>query len=310
MAIEDFDDDSDDVQTLNIDSSSNDPSTTGQPKPDRGDDFTPDEGAPAPGNQATDDAADAGKTTGADQRIPKARFDEVNEARKNAERALAEANAQIQAMRNQGGSAPAPAPAADPPQPAFDVQAKEKEYLDLLMEGETDKATQIRMEINKHIAEQAETAAEQRILKRAAQSELSAVSNKIVEDWPYLDTPAGKSAIELIVFRRHQYEQQGLSPAAALQRAANELAPKLAPDDAETPTRDGTGSTDNSRQTDTRRVRAVERGIKDSQAQPPTLSAGVGNRQQSSTGALNVETMDEEQFARLTTAEKRKLRGD
>lgn len=303
MATEDFDDDNDDVQTLTV--GADDETKAGDGKPDRGDDFNPNEGDQA---TATDDQADAGKPTGADQRIPKARFDEVNEARKQAERALAEANAQIEAMRSQG-AAPAPAP-ADPPKPAFDVQAKEKEYLDMLMEGETEKATQIRMEINTHIAEQAETAAEQRILKRAAQSELSAVSNKIVEDWPYLDTPEGKSAIELIVYRRHQYEQQGLSPAAALQRAANELAPKLAPSDTDPPTRDGTGSTDAGRQTDTRRVRAVDRGLKDSQAQAPSLSAGVGNRQQTSTGALNVETMDEDQFARLTPAEKRKLRGD
>ena len=75
-----------------------------------------------------------------EQRIPKQRFDEVNERMKAAEAALATREAE---------EAAAKLAEAD----AFDFDAKEREYMELVVDSEFDKAQEIRREIR--AAEQA-----------------------------------------------------------------------------------------------------------------------------------------------------------
>lgn len=79
------------------------------------------------------------KASPSEPRIPKSRFDAVNERRKAAEARLAEYERQQQA---------AAAPAAE-----YDFDAKEREFIEATLDGETDKALAIRREIRE--AEQA-----------------------------------------------------------------------------------------------------------------------------------------------------------
>lgn len=279
-------------------------------KEDRGDEVESGEDKPQAKSEpetteaADDDAsADAKSARQHDQRIPKARFDEVNEARKEAERRAQDAEEELKRIREQ--SKPAPAPA----EPAFDVAAKEKEYLELLMEGETEKATAVRMEINAHITEQAEIAAEQRIVRKSVEADLAKASTQAVADYPYLDTPAGADALQLIIWKRFALQEQGHAPADALRMAVAAIAPKFQPnDDADDGNTPGRSSPTPAKVADTRTAKALERGMKDSQAQAPAMNAGIGNRQHA--GRLDVETMTDEQFAELPAAEKRRLRGD
>lgn len=98
---------------------------------DRGDNFTPtSEEAPAPAPAATaedePDEATGGKPAAG---IPKARFNEVNEARKEAEARAEALQRELDALKMQPATAPAPttaAPAA-PAAPEFDVDAADIE---------------------------------------------------------------------------------------------------------------------------------------------------------------------------------------
>lgn len=307
MATMDDDNSDNDTGGEVIDMEDGDSSGGSKDREDRGDVLSADDdgGAPEPGDKADDKADDKPEDRQSDQqRIPKARFNEVNEARKDAERQLAEAQEMIRKLQ-QGQATTAQASSDSPPAPKFDVAAKEDEYIEAMMDGDKDRAKAIRLEINEHIQRQAEDAADRRLSQRAQANDLQAVSDQAVKDYPYLDTPAGAEALQLIIMRRDTLIGQGIKPAEALSRAVSLIAPKFSPEDDDTP---GRGSTGEPSRVDTRIARAIQRGTADSSSQPATLTAGVGSRV--TAGRVNVEQMDEDQFRSLSSAEKRKLRGD
>lgn len=227
--------------------------------------------------------------------IPKARFNEVNESRKQALRELEEAQAEIERLRSQSQ------PPKEQPK-AFDEAAQERAYVEALMEGDTDKATQIRHEINAHLREQAALEIEARMTQRQAATALQEASTQAVKDWPYLDTPDGAVAIKTIIALRDADIARGVPAHIALRDAVKEIAPRFAPkaEAKEEPPAE--------KLADTRTADAIKRGAKESQQQPPNVQAGIGNR--ATEGRVNVEKMDEEQFRSLSDAEKRRLRGD
>jgi hypothetical protein len=59
---------------------------------------------------------------------------------------------------------------------------------------------------------------------------------------------------------------------------------------------------------DTRTANAIARGAADSNSQPPSAQAGIGNR--ATTAKVDVATITDEQFESMTEAEKKRLRGD
>lgn len=234
--------------------------------------------------------------------IPKARFDEVNEAKKAAQLALDAANAEIAALK---ASKSAPAEPHAEAAPSFDEDAKEQEYIDAMLDGDTALALRIRKEINANLREQASMEFEARQEQRATQSTMEAESAQAVADYPYLETPDGEFALDLIVAARNANIAKGIPAPLALRQAVAAIAPKFAPDSDQTPTRD---STSERGEPDTRTVNALKRGANDSNHQPPSLQAGIGTR---ITGArINVEALDEGQFKALSLADKKRLRGD
>lgn len=256
-----------------------------------------------PKADATADA-DERKTAG----IPKARFDEVNERRKTAEQELEAAQAEIARLKSTPPTAtPAPAPKEPAPaaDPAFDEDAKEQAYIDAMLDGDSAKAKEIRKEINAHLRSQAASEVEERTTQRTARANLATASQKAIEDYPYLDTPDGEYALDLIVSARNAAMARGVPAHEALATAVANIAPRFAPDDKTTPSR---GLPAPAAPTDTRTKQALERGALDSTRQPPALQAGLGNRTDSV--RVNVENLDEAQFAALTAAEKKALRGD
>lgn len=307
---------------------------------DRGDDFTPtgddeagegaDDGqaAGAVEDGAGEDAAGAGDggqgaADGADEPedergqrspgIPKGRFNEVNERRKELEsenerlkRELAEARA-AQPAAPAAPAAAHVATAAQPEATVFDVAAKEQEYAAALIEGDTGKAAMIRGEINSHLIEQATQQAEGNIARRSAQQMLQAEVEVTLKTYPWLDTPDGVEARELIVALRDRMHHQGMALHEALRHAVAKIAPRFKPaDDDDTPSGDLSGST---KGVDTRSSEAVRRGAADAVAQPPAMQVGIGNRA-TPAARVDVTAMDDEQFAALSPAEKSRLRGD
>ena len=300
---------------------------------DRGDDFTPsadaDDGSPGDGGGNALDASATGEPEGGDTTegkhapagIPKGRFNEVNQQRKEALALLAAANEEI--ARLKGGSqgqkedappAPAPAPAAgakgQAPAPvagggAFDVEAQEEAYIAALLEGDSKGAVAIRKQINAHLQEEASARATQVLTQQQAAQLLKTTAKSVSDAYPWLNEPAGEEVLDLILAARDRKIAQGMPAHLALVDAANTIAPKFAPAD------DGTPSRVSGKETpakDLRPAAAIARGAADSTAQPPALQVGIGERATAS--RVNVAQLTEEQFEALTPAEKKRLRGD
>ena len=242
--------------------------------------------------------------------IPKARFDEVNEARKEYQRQLEEAQREIERLRT---------PKQEPQQPqapAFDEDAKEQEYIDAMLEGDIAKAKGIRREINSYLRQQASQqameAVENSMSQRQMANALQAESNAAIEAYPYLDTKDGELALKLIIDARDADIKRGVVPHLALRNAVSAIAPRFAPniekdskEVKEAPTRVLTKPV---QQTDTRTRDAIKRGADNSMRQPPSMTQGIGNR--STSANYDIDGMDDEQFASLSKAERKRLRGD
>lgn len=287
----------------------------GQPTDDedRGDTLTVDEPAPAAATttakpEPTDPADEADDTTRKGGTIPHARFNEVNEQRKEAQR-LAELNrqradaleAEVRTLRAGKPAATTETQAA----PEFDEAAKEREYADALMEGDLDKAGKVRSEINRELRRQAAQDAieQQRATEDAKQ--LSAVAKQAEADYPYLSTPEGQDVLDMILLSRDQRARKGIPMHQALADAVAAIAPKFAPADDAPPSRELQTP---ARATDTRTTQAIARGKAASEAQPPAVQAGIGNR--ASAAMVDVEGLSDEQFDALSETEKAKQRGD
>lgn len=302
------DGDGDDLGGEVIDAANPDTGDAAGADEDRGDNFTPtSEEAPAPAPAATaedePDEATGGKPAAG---IPKARFNEVNEARKEAEARAEALQRELDALKMQPSTAPAPTPAspAAPAAPEFDVDAAEQKYIELLMEGETAEATKLRSQINRHVAAEAAQQAINIQKEAAARVDLQTVADKAVETWPYLNTPEGADALDLIKASRDANIARGMAPAKALQLAVDKIAPKFAPADDLTPPKvDGVKTP-----VDTRTANAIARGAKAADAQAPAVQAGIGNR--ATAGKVDYASLTDEQFDALSEAEKAKARGD
>lgn len=286
--------------------------------------------APAPAAPASTpaNAAEAAEAELEDAKqqaaVPYGRFSEVNERRKQVERERDELRTELERVRSgstgKGGeSGPAQAQTeTTPPAPEFDIDGKEKSYLDALMEGDTGAAAVIRREINAAVMAQARrettelmraefTQREQQQAQATAQRALQTEAQAVVEKYAYLDTEAGADAMDMIIARRDALVAKGKAPHEALREAADFIAPRFAPEGAaHTPAKDSAKAPP---QTDLRESAARTRGAQASVAQAPAAVAGMGNR---ATGgdALDVTRMDDDQFGRLSEAEKSRLRGD
>lgn len=270
-------------------------------KPDRGDvvaepkaDEPKKEDPPAEPEEPAEEPAAKAKKQGSDH-VPIGRFNEVNEQKKALERELAELKA---------AKAPATPSKEEPKEPAFDLRAQEKAYAEAMMEGDADKAVQIRDQINEHIEkralEKAVATVRGELTAKQIASDLETASAQAVKDFPYLNTDAGEEALELIIASRDRRIAQGVPAGDALRQAVAAIAPKFAPAEDAKP--------EPNKAKDERPAAALARGAAASTAQPPAVQAGVGNR--ATAAKVNVADLDDEQFAALSPAEKKKLRGD
>ncbi|WP_312836403.1 hypothetical protein [Comamonas sp.] len=273
--------------------------------------------APADNHEGSEsgEGAAGGRSAG----IPPARFNEVNQKRKEAETALAEAQAEIERLKRgvEKPATPAPTPAANAPTTApaaaFDEDAQEQAYVTALLEGDAKRAAEIRKGINAHLrAEAANTAMQKAEEQRLADQQqaigraLAAETALTVEKYPYLDTPEGAEAVELIVAARDAKIAKGVPAHEALRAAVAMIAPKFAP--AESAAAPSRVSKEEAQAADSRTSAAIARGAAASVAQPPALNGGVGDR--AAAGKVSVEKMTDDQFDQLSDAEKRRMRGD
>ena len=201
--------------------------------------------------------------------IPRARFDEVN-AKLHAERE--EANrlrAELEALSQPKTAQPT----------EIDVDTLEDQFFDAIINGEKERAKEIRAQINAEIYTKARAASEEVVSTTLTQREIQSSFAKVVEqtvtDYPFLDsnsTDANAEAIGEVVEWRDFYLSKGDTPAAALQKAAAKIAPIY--NKTTEPTPDPTPEP----LTDKRKQAAIANAAKASAAQPPAVEAGIGNR--------------------------------
>ena len=260
--------------------------------------------------------------------IPRARFDEVNNARREAEARAAELEAEVARLAAERAAQQQGQGQAQPGQPAdgasaggdakgaepFDFDAKESEFLDAQWEGDKERALAIRREINEAIrrqvaedaAQQAlrrtETAAAEKEAARTAQEQASAAqkaADAVAARLPALFENDGKNQAmaDFAEWRDFYLNARGMTPAEAITAAADRVAKQY-----ETPAKEATPAADPA--TDPRTQKAIERGAETSSRQPPPLGeSGTGNRT-----APPVPKIDtQEDWERLPEKERERL---
>ena len=153
-----------------------------------------------------------------DPKIPKARFDEVNERRKAAERRLAELEKEKEAY--------------DPFKAVqFDFDDAEKRYMEAVLDGESDKALQIRKEIRAaefSVAQaNAQRTAEQNRALTHAEIQLKSAISEIESEIPQLRVGSEVYDAELtseVLDLFEGFKSRGYDADVALRKAANYVA--------------------------------------------------------------------------------------
>ena len=226
--------------------------------------------------------------------VPKSRMDEEIARRRQLEDRLA---------KLEEGSKPDVAP-----EPEFDFDGKEAEYMDAVLDGETDKAQQVRKEIRS--AERESMAKELRkdihnttnVTKQ--QLDLDVAVSDMVASYPVLDSQSDEANADMIADANElmgMYAQKGMTQADALRKAvrmtlASSMPELLQPKAVE------------SKPAAKKRTTDVKKKLEAASAQPAKLkgesAATRGNE------VVDISTMTDSDFDQLSDAQMKRLRGD
>ena len=232
--------------------------------------------------------------------VPKARLDEVLAKQKALQKQLDEVNA-------------ANAKSEEAPE-SYDFDAKEVEYQNMVLDGETNKAVALRREIRK--AERADLEFEMRqemsqtVNQDRQMTALQQAANAMEEAYPVFNRDSESYNEEYtneVVELRDMFMQRGYEAVDALSKAVKYVVKDydLGEVEAEAPSLAGTPK----KSDELAKKRAqISKKLKAADAQPPELpgesSSLHGER------ALDVSAMTEEEFNALPEATLKRLRGD
>ena len=235
-------------------------------------------------------------------KVPKDRFDEVNERMKKAEKDAKLLKEQLESLVEKQNE-------PEPPEP-YDYAAKEKEAMDAILEGDTDKYAALRAEIRaaereetlreaKELAIQGDQQLQETLTFEEAGAKIERDFPEFVEDSDVYNSAARDEMLDLYV----GYAQSGrYTRVQALQRAAEQAArlhgltaggapAEPAPDNVVTMKKPN-----------------VKEKAKAASAQPPILETRAEG--ESEAPRRNVQTMSDEEFEALPESTKRRMRGD
>ena len=232
--------------------------------------------------------------------VPKARLDEVLAKQKALQKQLDEINA-------------ANEKAEEAPE-SYDFDAKEVEYQNMVLDGETDKAVALRREIRKAEREQLEYEMRQEMSQTVNQDRqmtaLQQAANAMEDAYPVFDRNSDDFSEDMtneVIELRDAFMMKGYEAVDALSKAvkyvvkdhdldqAQEIAPSLA------------GKAQKSDELAKKRAQ-VSKKLKAAEAQPPELP-GESSSNHGEKG-LDLSTMTEEEFDALPEATLKRLRGD
>jgi hypothetical protein len=230
--------------------------------------------------------------------VTKERFNAVNERMQAAEKALREAQARADEAPLTEEEAP----------PAFDFDSKEMEYMELVTDGEFERAKAIRQEIR--AAERAEIAAstqndprqtasqvQEAIKFEAKANELAAEFDLFNPNHPDYDQVLVDEAVD----RRDMFIQRGLSAADAIDKAAREVA-KLY----DIPSNYAEANPQVEPKKGAVRKPDMQKKLEQASKQPAKMDEGSPDQGE----AKNALNMKDDEFDALPEATKARMRGD
>ena len=224
--------------------------------------------------------------------IPKSRFDEVLAKQKALQKKLDEALApKVEDVKEA---------------PEFDFDAKEIEYQTLVMEGESDKATQLRKEIREAEKQQMMFEMQAKMGQTVTQNQelvdlqtkatqLEAMYPMLNQADPSFDQDKTNEVLEL----RDAYMTQGYLGADALQKAVDLLMGKPAVQQAPKP------DTVQKEIVQKKKIANTNKKIEAAEKQPPTMKG-----KNKADKKVDINTMSVEEFAALPEETLRRMRGD
>lgn len=269
---------------------------TAEAKPDA-DSVEPEEAAETDPAPAAVEPAESEESQN-DIRIPKSRFDQVNERRKAAEQRLAELE-KAQAAAN-------PATAGQ-----FDFEGREKAYMEAVLDGETDKALAIRNEIRSaesalldiRLSESRAAASK----STQAELELKTTIETLQTEYPVFngesevfDQDVTDEALELF----QGFQKQGYDPATAMQRAVRYTV-KMHDLDAPAPAPAPAAAPEAATKAEPKASPDQVKAKLDIATQQPPIPAGRAAER-----APDIAAMPEDQFDKLSKQDEAVLRGD
>jgi len=232
--------------------------------------------------------------------VPKSRLDEVLAKNKAMQKKLQEVTeAEQKALENA---------------PEYDFNAKEVEYQDLVLNGETEKAVELRNEIRNAEKEQFMFEVQARMGQTVQQSqemtELQAKAAEIEATFPVLNENSADFDADLqaeVIDLRDAFTVQGYSAADALAKATNyTLAAKrpdlLQPADAAPVTKA------NSELQTRKQTATVNKKLQAAESQPPAMKGEGSNAKGEK--KIDLSLLSSEEFDALPAETLRRMRGD
>jgi hypothetical protein len=248
-----------------------------------------------------------------DPRIPKARLDQVIAQREELKQYAARLEEREDKLLKLLEATQAPKE-QEPAKPVFDMDAKEGEALDAMLEGDADRYKQIRAEINRHLLEEARANVSniESFATKAAKEEARAIKDEerfqmavdtFSEQYPFLnagDKDFNEEALVTIDKLYQKFLGAGDSKTEALTEAVMLIAPKYAKPEKEESLSRAKGA---------RRAKAVKKAADAANSTPPeTKGRSTQKVEEFSYEAL--AAMSEAEYRKLPNSIKKKLRGD
>jgi len=232
--------------------------------------------------------------------VPKARLDEVLAKQKALQKQLDEINAANEK------SAEAP--------DAYDFDAKEVEYQNMVLDGETDKAVALRREIRKAEREQLEFEMRQEMNQTVTQDRqmtaLQQAANAMEDAYPIFDRNSevyNEDVTNEVVELRDAFMMKGYEAVDALSKAVKYVVKDHDLDQTQESAPSLAGQAQKTDEVARKRAQ-VTRKLRVADSQPPELP-GESSSNHGEKG-VDLSTLTEDEFAALPEATLKRLRGD
>ena len=233
--------------------------------------------------------------------IPKARLDEALQKQKALQKQLQELTKQPPVVAEEPAS--------------YDFGEAEEKYQELLLDGESKKASELRLEINTNLMKsiawdlqlQTNESIDQKISQTTELSLLQQKADELANMYPELNensTKLDQALLDEVIEMRDAYIGRGYEPVDALEKSVNYVA-KFNGLGTEVASTMGTQAPED----EVAKKRAeVSRKLDAAQSQPPEM-AGESSASRGETN-INIETLTDEEFAALPESTLARLRGD